>query len=95
MIPDLSVTSYYSLKNVQSHILKYRSYRGVDSEICLLESSGVLSENCFDLSYHASLDFSVEFPLLVALEGGEGVNSVASESLKDQERKWKREIGKS
>lgn len=32
----------------------------------------------------------LNFLLLVALEGGEGVNSAASENLKDQERKWKR-----
>lgn len=92
---DLNLTSYYSLRNMQSHILKYHSCRGADLEKCLLKSSGVLSENCFDLSYHANFDFSVKFSILDALEGGEGVNSVASENLKGEERKWKREIGKS
>lgn len=72
---------------MQSHILKYHSCRGAVPEICLLKSSGVFSENC-----HANFDFSVKFPILDALEGGEGVNSVASEKLKDQEKKWKREI---
>lgn len=91
MIQDLSLTSYYSLKNVQSHILKYRSCRGADPEIRLLKSSGVLSEDCFDLCYRANVNFSVKFPVLGALSGGEGVNSVANENLKDQERKWKRE----
>lgn len=80
---------------MQSHILKYHSCRGADPETCLLKSSGVLSENCFDFSYHANFDFSVKFPILDALEGEEGVNSVAGENLKGQERKWKREIGKS
>jgi len=38
----------------------------------------------------------LNFLLLVALEGGGGGISAASENLKDQEKKWKREgeVGK-
>lgn len=37
------------------------------------------------------LILKLNFLLLVVLEGEEGVNSAASENLKDQGRKWKRE----
>ena len=42
------------------------------------------------------LMLELNFLLLVALEGGGGGISAASENLKDQEKKWKREgeVGK-
>lgn len=72
MVQDLSLTSYYNLKNMQSHILQYRSCRGADLEICLLESSGVSNENCFDLFYPANLDVGVKFPVAGCLRGRRG-----------------------
>lgn len=57
----------------------------------LLESSGVLSENCFDLFHPATLDVRVKFPIAGCLRGREGCAAAASENLKDQGRKWKRE----
>lgn len=73
---------------MQSHILKYCSCRGADLEITLLESSGVSSENYFDLFHPASLD--VKFPVAGCLRGREGC-AAASENLKDQGKKQKRE----
>lgn len=65
MVQELNLTGYYSLKNMQSHILKYCSCRDADLEIWLLESSGVLSENYFDIVYPANLD--VKFPIAGSL----------------------------
>lgn len=56
-------------ENVQSHILQYRNCRGAGLEMCLLGSSGVWSENCFDLCYPANLD--VKFPTAGCPKGRE------------------------